>query len=130
MANRFEMYVCDLCGNVVDVVEEAAGVLACCGQDMTLQTENTTDAAQEKHVPVVTVIGNTVSVQVGSVDHPMTEAHYIPWIELRQGNKLQRIYLTPSDEPKAVFAIDAAPGPQDAPIFVRASCNLHGLWKN
>ena len=124
MASRFEVYVCELCGNVIEVLDGAAGTLACCGQNMNLQKENTTDAAQEKHVPLVTVSGATASVQVGSVVHPMTEGHYIAWIELQQGNKVQRAYPDPLGEPKAVFSVE--PG---TPITVRAYCNLHGLWK-
>ena len=124
MANRAEIYVCELCGNIIEVLEGADGSLACCGQDMVQQKENTTDAAQEKHVPVVTVNGTTASVQVGSVLHPMTTAHNISWIELQQGNTVQRTYLEPEGEPQAVFAIAVG-----MPVSVRAYCNLHGLWK-
>ena len=124
MANRTEVYVCELCGNVVEVLDGADGPLACCGQDMTLQKENTTDAAQEKHVPLVTINGAEASVQVGSVIHPMTEGHYISWIELQQGNKVQKTYLDPTGAPQAVFSIESG-----IPVIVRAYCNLHGLWK-
>jgi superoxide reductase len=124
MANRSEVYVCKVCGNIVEVLEGAGGTLVCCGQEMILQKENTTNAAQEKHVPVVTVSATVATVQVGSVAHPMEAQHYIVWIELQQGQKVQRVSLQPGTAPQAVFAVESG-----APITVRAYCNLHGLWK-
>ena len=124
MANRTEINICELCGNIVEVLEGAGGTLACCGQDMTLQKENTTDASKEKHVPFVTVEGTTATVSVGGVAHPMEENHYIAWIELQQGIKTQRVYLASGVSPKAVFAVESG-----VSITVRAYCNLHGLWK-
>ena len=123
MASHAEIYVCDLCGNVIEVLEAAGGVLVCCGQDMTLRKENTTDVAKEKHVPVATVNGTIATIQVGSVAHPMESQHYIVWIELQQKNKVQRIYLKSGEAPQAVFVVEP-----DAPVTVRAYCNLHGLW--
>ena len=125
MASRAEVYVCELCGNIVEVLEGAPGTLACCGQDMVLQDENTTDAAKEKHVPAVTLNGTVASVQVGSVAHPMTVEHNIAWIELQQGDKVQRTYLKPDAAPLAEFTIESG-----VPVVVRAYCNLHGLWKS
>ena len=124
MAQHTEIYVCELCGYIVEVLESADGTLACCGQDMVLQKENSTDAAQEKHVPVVSLSGTTAAVQIGSAAHPMTADHFIKWIELQQGDKIQRFYLKPGVAPQAVFFIEA-----DVPVTVRAYCNLHGLWK-
>ncbi|MDR0521874.1 MAG: desulfoferrodoxin [Planctomycetaceae bacterium] len=124
MAKKTEVYVCDLCGNIVEVLEGADGTLICCGQDMTLQAENTTDAAKEKHVPSVTIDGTTATVCVGSIAHPMEPNHYIAWIELQQGNRFQRVTLKAGDEPKAVFTVEAG-----VPAAVRAYCNTHGLWK-
>jgi len=124
MAARAEVYICELCGNIIEILEGAPGTLACCGQDMDLQKENSTDAAQEKHVPVVTLAGTTATVQVGSAAHPMEERHYIAWIELQQGDKVQRVYLQPGKAPQAVFTIETG-----VPITVREYCNLHGLWK-
>jgi superoxide reductase len=124
MANRAEIYLCELCGNIVEVLEGAEGTLACCGQDMVMQKANTTEAAQEKHVPVVTVSGTTATVQVGSVAHPMEAQHHIAWIELQQGNKGQRVVLKPGDAPQAVLTVEAG-----ASVAVRAYCNVHGLWK-
>jgi len=125
MAKRSEIYSCELCGNIVEVLEGADGTLACCGQDMTLLKANTTEAAQEKHVPVVTVNGASATVQVGSTLHPMEAQHSIAWIELQQGSRGQRVYFKPGDTPKAVFDIEYG-----ATVAVRAYCNLHGLWSS
>lgn len=124
MAQVYEVYVCKVCGNVVEVLHGEDGELVCCGQDMELQKENTVDAAKEKHVPVVSIEGTTATVRVGSVAHPMEEKHYIMWIEIRQGDKLQRMMLKPGEEPKAVFTIEAG-----VPVTAREFCNIHGLWK-
>ncbi|MBQ1545499.1 MAG: desulfoferrodoxin [Clostridia bacterium] len=120
-----KFYICKHCGNIVGMVNDAGVPLVCCGEKMSELVANTTDAAQEKHVPVVTVDGNLVTVEVGSVAHPMLEEHFIQWIalETEQGN--QRKPLVPGAEPKAVFAL--APG--DKAIAAYEYCNLHGLWK-
>lgn len=125
MTQVYEVYVCKECGNVVEILEGAGGELVCCGQPMQLQKENTVDAAKEKHVPVITVEGNKATVHVGSVAHPMEEKHYIMWIEIRQGDKLQRQMLKPGQEPKAVFTIE-----EGKEIVAREYCNIHGLWKS
>jgi len=124
MANRAEVYVCELCGNIVEVLEGADGTLVCCGQDMNLQQGNSTDAAHEKHVPVVSMDDTLATVRVGSVLHPMESQHHIDWIELQQDNMIQRIFCKPGETPQAVFIIEAG-----VPVAVRAYCNLHGLWK-
>lgn len=123
MTQLGEIYVCDICGNIVEVVHASSGKLVCCGSPMTLQVENTTDAAKEKHVPFVQKEGNRVSVQIGSTVHPMVANHYIEWIELTQGDRVKRVYLKPGEEPKAEFCVN------DGDFTVRAYCNLHGLWK-
>jgi len=122
MAKRMEVYKCELCGNIVEGLHEGAGDLVCCGQDMVLFTENTTDAAQEKHVPVVEKVDGGFKVTVGSVPHPMEDSHYIEWIEVIAGDRLCRQYLNPGDAPEAFFATDA-----DS-VKAREYCNLHGLW--
>lgn len=125
MAQRDEIYKCEKCGNLVGVIHAAAGNLMCCGADMVLLKGNTTDAAVEKHVPVVSKQGSTVKVTVGSVPHPMEEKHYIEVIGvLTTAEKLYRAYLKPGDKPEATFAVEG-----DV-IWARAYCNLHGLWKN
>ena len=125
MTQRDELYKCDHCGNIVTVMHPAGGALICCGEPMKLLKENTTDAAVEKHVPVIERSGDTVTVRVGSVAHPMEEKHYIEVIGvLAEGDKLYRAYLKPGDKPEAVFTI---PGKV---VCARAYCNLHGLWKS
>jgi len=124
MTKLKEVYKCAVCGNIVEVVNGAGGTLSCCGQPMDLLSENSTDAATEKHVPVVEKIEGGYRVQVGSVEHPMTDAHYIQWIELITENDVLRKFLTPSDKPVAEFKTDAEN------VYARAYCNLHGLWKS
>ena len=123
MTSQRQVYLCEKCGNVVEVLRAGPGTLTCCRQAMTLQEENTTDAAREKHVPVVEMADGKVKVTVGSVAHPMTDDHFIEWIELVSGNVTMHRHLTPGDAPEASF--DCAAGD----VTVRAYCNLHGLWK-
>lgn len=115
-------YRCERCGNLTALLKKGGGTLACCGQSMTLLEPNSTDAAQEKHVPEVTLEEGKVKVQVGSVAHPMLQEHYIEWIALATDDRLEIAYLKPGAAPKAEFAA-AAHG------TVYAYCNLHGLWK-
>ena len=123
MTEKLQVYKCDVCGNMVEVVHSGVGELVCCGQPMTLQTENTVDAAKEKHVPVIEKVAGGYKVKVGAVAHPMEEKHYIEWIELIAGNKAYRQFLKPGDVPEAFFATDATS------VSAREFCNLHGLWK-
>lgn len=118
-------YRCAHCGNIVSVVVNGGGTLTCCGDEMQLLKANTTDAAKEKHVPAVTVEGNKVVVNVGSVDHPMTPEHYIQFIMIETNLGKQYKGLTPDDKPHAEFVL------QDGEKLVAAYeyCNLHGLWK-
>ncbi len=122
MTQRDEVYQCELCGNLVSVVHGAGGSLVCCGQDMVHLKGNTTDAAVEKHVPVISKEGNTVTVTVGKVPHPMEEKHFIEVIGVLTEAKLYRAYLKPGDKPEATFEVDGAVK------CARAYCNLHGLW--
>ena len=123
MAKRLEVYKCETCGNIVEVVHEGGGELVCCGEPMKLMVENTVDAAKEKHVPVVEKIAGGVTVKVGSVFHPMEEKHYIEWIEIIADGKAYRQFLNPGDTPQATFMIEAKD------IQAREYCNIHGLWK-
>ena len=123
MAKRLEIYLCEICGNMVEVIGEGAGELVCCGSPMTLLEEQTADATKEKHVPVIEKIDGGVKVKVGSVPHPMENAHYIEWIEIIADGKSCRQFLNPGEAPEATFCIDAAE------ITAREHCNLHGLWK-
>lgn len=118
-----EVYKCEICGNIVEVLHGGAGTLVCCGQDMILQKENTTDAAQEKHVPIVEKTADGFKVKVGSVPHPMEPKHYIEWVEIIADGTAYRKFLNPGDAPEAEFKIDAAE------ITAREYCNVHGHWK-
>jgi superoxide reductase len=108
---------------MVEVLEAGGGQLVCCGNPMTHLPENTTDAAQEKHVPVIEKVPGGTKVTVGSVPHPMEEAHSIRWIELISGENVCRRYLKAGEAPEALFAVEADD------VSAREYCNLHGLWK-
>jgi len=123
MAERLQVYKCEVCGNIVEVLVGGKGELVCCGKPMKLMTENTVDAAKEKHVPVIEKVDGGVKVKVGSVAHPMEEKHYIQWIEIIADGKVFRQFLKPGDKPEAVFKVDAAS------VTAREYCNLHGFWK-
>ena len=118
-------FKCELCGNIVAAVSDIKGPLSCCGQGMTELIPGTTDAAQEKHVPAVTVEGNKVSVKVGSVEHPMTDAHYIQRIAIETNKGCQMKMLTPQDKPEATFLLVEG----ETLVATYEYCNLHGLWK-
>ncbi|HHT81162.1 MAG: desulfoferrodoxin family protein [Sphaerochaeta sp.] len=119
-----EFYICKICGNIASKVIDRGPTLSCCGEEMTTLTVNTVDASKEKHVPVVTVDKDIVTVNVGSVDHPMTKEHNITWIYLQTEKGGQRKSLPVDSKPHATFCID-----NDKPVAVLAYCNLHGLWK-
>jgi len=123
MTARLQIYKCDICGNIVELLHEGADALVCCGEPMKLFEENTTDAAKEKHVPVIEKIEGGFKVKVGSVPHPMEEKHYIEWVEVIVGDRTCCVFLKPGSKPEAVFKIDA-----DG-VTVREYCNVHGLWK-
>ena len=120
-----KFYKCAHCGNVIAYVRDSGVRAVCCGEEMKELVPNTTDAAGEKHVPVIEVDGQTVTVKVGSVEHPMLEAHYIEWIVLDTKQGRQRRPLKPGEKPCAVFAL--VPG--DEVVAAYEYCNLHGLWK-
>jgi len=123
MATKLEIYKCQKCGNIVEVLQGGAGQLVCCDEPMKLLDEKTADAATEKHVPVIEKVEGGYKVKVGSVPHPMLEEHYIQWIELLADDKAYRQFLEPGDEPEAVFNVQA-----DS-VSAREHCNIHGLWK-
>ncbi len=123
MAEKLQVYKCELCGNIVDVLHAGGGELVCCGQPMKLFVENTVDAAKEKHVPVIEKTANGYKVKVGSVAHPMEEKHYIEWVELIAGDQVYRQFLYPGQTPEAEFCVKADK------VVAREYCNLHGLWK-
>ena len=121
---KLQVYRCNSCGNMVEVVRGGAGTLVCCGASMELLGANTTDAAEEKHVPVIEKVDGGVRVVVGSTAHPMQDDHYIEWIELVVDGKACRRFLGPGDAPEAVFPVEGA-----GQVVALAFCNLHGLWK-
>ena len=123
MAERLEVYKCEVCGNIVEVLHGGQGELVCCGKPMVKQVENTVDAAKEKHVPVIEKIEGGVKVKVGDVAHPMEAKHWIEWVEIIADGKTYRQYLNPGDAPEATFEIAADQ------ITTREYCNIHGLWK-
>ena len=120
---KLQVYRCELCGNIVEVLHVGGGTLVCCGQEMRRLTENTVDAATEKHVPVIEKTDAGYTVKVGSVAHPMEEKHYIEWVQLIAGDVSHRKFLNPGEVPEATFETDARD------VSAREYCNLHGLWK-
>ncbi len=121
-----KFYICEHCGNIIAMVKDTGVPVMCCGQRMKEIIPGTTDAAQEKHVPVVKVEDRLVTVDVGAVAHPMLEAHFIEWVALETTMGNQRKQLKPGDAPKACFAL--LPG--EEVIAAYAYCNLHSLWKS
>lgn len=121
---KAKFYICRHCGNLVGLINDAGVPMMCCGQKMEALVPNTTEASGEKHLPTVTVADGKVTVNVGSVNHPMTAEHYIQWIYLETENGGQRKALKPDSAPTASFCIG-----DDKPVAVYAYCNLHGLWK-
>ncbi len=123
MTEQRQIYKCRICGNIVEVLHSGKGELVCCGEPMILLRENSVDAAQEKHIPVVERMERGMKVKVGEVPHPMEDAHHIEWIELITGGGVYRQFLAPGDPPEASFDVPAKK------TAARAYCNLHGLWK-
>ena len=123
MPKRLEVYKCEACGNIVEVMHGGAAALVCCGQKMKLMAENSVDAATEKHVPVIEFGEGSITVKVGSVAHPMEEAHYIEWVEVIDGDKAYREFLKPAQAPEATFCIEGGK------LTAREYCNVHGLWR-
>jgi superoxide reductase len=123
MTEVMQIYKCEICGNIVEMLHAGAGELVCCGEPMKLFKENTTDGAKEKHVPMLEKTVDGWRVVVGAVAHPMEEKHFIEWIELVADGIVYRAHLKPGDKPEAEFKVKAAK------VYAREYCNLHGLWK-
>ena len=124
MTELRQVYKCNICGNIVEVLYAGVGQLVCCGQPMELLEEKTEDVGQEKHVPVIERTETGVKVRVGSIPHPMEEEHYIEWVELIADGRVHRQFLAPGDAPEAEFEIKAEK------YEAREYCNLHGLWRS
>lgn len=125
MTKKMQIYRCDVCGNVVEVLHTGQGTLVCCGQPMQLKEEKKQEEGNEKHLPVVTSTDEGVEIKVGEVEHPMEDQHYIEWVEVITKEGAHRGFLNPADEPKSQFNIS-----KDDVVAVRCYCNVHGLWKN
>jgi len=125
MAKDATFYVCKVCGNMVGKIYDGGGTMVCCGQEMQFMTPNTVDASLEKHVPVVECDGNSITVKVGSVPHPMLPEHFIGWIYLQTEKGGQRKSLMAGDKPEATFVV----AEDDKAVAAFEYCNLHGLWK-
>ena len=123
MTEKLQIYKCERCGNIVEMLHGGHGELICCGGPMKLYVENTVDAAKEKHVPVIQEGSPGLQVKVGSVAHPMEDKHYIEWIEIIADGRAYRQFLNPGDAPEATFCVKAES------ITAREYCNIHGLWK-
>ena len=123
MPKQLEVYKCQHCGNIIEVMIGGGANIVCCGEEMQLQAENTVDAAKEKHVPVIERGNGTITVKVGSVAHPMEEKHYIQWIELIADGTVYRQFLQPGQAAEATFCVTAEN------VTAREYCNLHGQWK-
>lgn len=124
MAKVVQVYKCEACGNIVMVYHEGAGELVCCNAPMKHMEEKTADFATEKHVPVIEKIDGGYKVYVGSTEHPMTDEHYIEWIELFDGETVFTRFLKPGDKPEAIFYTE-----KEA-VSAREYCNIHGHWSN
>jgi len=128
MVELLQVYRCEVCGNIVELINVGGGTLVCCGQPMKLLAANSTDAAKEKQVPVIEKTADGYKVSVGSAPHPMEPDHYIQWIELIASEGADTIvyrkHLKPGDKPEAFFAVKAPK------VEAREYCNKHGLWKS
>lgn len=124
MTQQKQIYKCNICGNIVEILHNGAGELVCCGQPMELMVEKNKDQGLEKHVPIIEKTEKGVLVKIGSIPHPMEETHYIEWIEIIVDGKYCRKFLNPGDKPEAEFEITGNN------INARAYCNIHGLWKS
>lgn len=122
MIKKREIYSCSKCGMVLEALTDGTST-ECCGNEMELLIENIKEASLEKHIPVIEKVEGGYKVIVGSIPHPMEEAHYIQWIELNEGDKVQIKFMSPGQEPMAEFKSDASE------VTAREYCNLHGLWK-
>lgn len=124
MTQKNQIYKCNICGNIIQVLHVGAGELVCCGQPMELQIEKTEDQGAEKHVPVIEKTAKGIKVKIGSIDHPMEQDHYIEWIEIIVNNNAGKHFLKPGDKPETEFPF------KHENIQIRAYCNIHGLWQS
>jgi len=126
MTKLNQVYRCNVCGNIVEMVHAGVGQLVCCGEPMQLMEEKSKEDGTEKHLPVVEIVDNGIKLKVGSVEHPMTTEHYIEWVEIIFNGKVGKKFLQPNEKSEAVFEFKNVPENFEA----RAYCNVHGLWKS
>ena len=124
MTVQKQVYKCNICGNIVEVLHAGKGELVCCGQPMELLQEKVADVGLEKHVPIIETTAKRLKVKVGDVPHPMEEKHYIEWIEVITDSDSYRKFLKPGDKPEAEFEI------RPPKVAAREYCTVHGLWKS
>ena len=125
MTKLQEIYKCNVCGNIVEVLHEGVGELVCCGQPMDLMEPKTEDSTKEKHVPYIEKTENGILVKIGqNQDHPMEEKHHIEWIQVITDDAAYRQFLHPKDKPQAMFPV------KTTKVVAREYCNIHALWKN
>ena len=124
MTELHQIYKCEVCGNIVEILHTGVGTLVCCDKPMLLQVEHEQDEGFEKHLPALSFEGDKLTVTIGSTLHPMEEAHYIEWIEYIVNGEVFRKHLSPNEKPEAVFTFKESDG-----YIVRAYCNVHGLWE-
>ena len=124
MIEQKQIYKCNICGNIVEVLHQGVGTLVCCGQSMKLMEEKIKDVGNEKHVPIIEKNEEGVKVKVSSIPHPMTEEHHIEWIEISTENGESKKFLKPEESPEATFPV------KNKNVKSREYCNLHGLWKS
>lgn len=124
MTEKKEVYKCEICGNIVEVLHEGPGELVCCGQPMKkMEEKKNEEGFNEKHIPVIEKTDSKIIVRIGEIEHPMTDEHYIEWIELETEDEILRKYLSPNQKPEISFK-----KPESKITKVRSYCNLHGLW--
>jgi len=119
-----QVYKCNICGNIVELLHVGGGQLVCCGQPMELLKEKNEEEGQEKHRPVINIKNEEIEVRIGEILHPMEENHFIEWVEIFLKDRVYRRFLKPGEEPIVSFFI------KDKPERVRIYCNIHGLWRN
>ncbi len=124
MRKRYQVYRCEVCGNIVQILHGGVGTLVCCNRSMKLLNELTKDSGMEKHVPVIERNGNTIKIKVGTVQHPMEEQHYIEWVEAISNDKIYRKHLQPGSKPEVEFVIEGNN------IIAREFCTVHGMWRS
>ena len=122
MTKLKEVYKCEICGNIVEVLHNGFGELVCCNKTMKLQLEKNVDQGNEKHVPIIEEINGMTKIRIGSVEHPMEEKHFIEWVEISTEKGYSKKFLSPGEKPNALFLTKAKN------IKARAYCNVHGLW--